>query len=114
MRSRANRQKGAFGNRAAEGWNRRCRHRLAHQRLVSVSSEMKTVQFCSGRAGRKTICTVHGRALKDIRANDEIQIQTATGLSRFEVDSVQIVDPSDTEVLAPSAESAITLVTCYQ
>jgi sortase A len=53
------------------------------------------------------------RALKDIRTNDEIQIQTATGLSRFEVDSVQIVDPGDTGVLAPSAGSAITLVTCY-
>jgi sortase A len=53
------------------------------------------------------------RALKGIRTNDEIQVQTATGLSRFEVDSVQIVDPGDTGVLAPSAESAITLVTCY-
>ena len=53
------------------------------------------------------------RAVKDIRTNDEIQIQTATGLSRFEVDSVQIVDPGDTGVLAPSAGSAITLVTCY-
>ena len=53
------------------------------------------------------------RGLKDIRTNDEIQIQTATGLSRFEVDSVQIVDPGDTRVLAPSAEPAITLVTCY-
>jgi sortase A len=53
------------------------------------------------------------RDLKDIRTNDEIQIQTATGLSRYEVDSVQIVAPGDTGVLAPSAESAITLVTCY-
>lgn len=53
------------------------------------------------------------RALKDIRANDEIQIQTVTGLSRYRVDSIQIVDPSDIGVLAPSEESAITLVTCY-
>jgi sortase A len=53
------------------------------------------------------------RALKDIRANDEIQIQTATGLSKYEVDSVQIVAPGDTGVLAASAESAVTLVTCY-
>ncbi|MFY9853302.1 MAG: class D sortase [Terracidiphilus sp.] len=53
------------------------------------------------------------RALKDIRVNDEIQIQTATGLSRFAVDSVEIVDPGDTRVLARSAESAVTLVTCY-
>ena len=53
------------------------------------------------------------RALKDIRTNDEIQIQTETGLSRYDVDSVQIVAPDDTGVLAPSAGSAITLVTCY-
>jgi sortase A len=52
-------------------------------------------------------------ALKDIRTKDEIQIQTATGLSRYEVDSVQIVAPDDTRILAPSAGSAITLVTCY-
>jgi sortase A len=53
------------------------------------------------------------RGLKDIRTSDEIQIQTATGLSHYEVDWVQIVPPGDTGVLAPSAESAITLVTCY-
>ncbi len=53
------------------------------------------------------------RELKNIRASDEIQIQTATGLSRYEVDWIQIVDPSDTEVLAPSTGSALTLVTCY-
>jgi sortase A len=53
------------------------------------------------------------RALKDIRANDEIQIQTATGLSHYEVDRVQIVAPGDTGILAPSPGSDLTLVTCY-
>jgi LPXTG-site transpeptidase (sortase) family protein len=53
------------------------------------------------------------RGLKDIHASDEIQIQAATGLSRYEVDWVRIVAPGDTGVLAPSAGSAITLVTCY-
>jgi sortase A len=53
------------------------------------------------------------RELKDIRTSDEIQIQTATGLSRYEVDWVHIVNPGDTDVLAPSAGSTITLVTCY-
>lgn len=53
------------------------------------------------------------RALKDIRINDEIQIQTPTGLSPYEVNSVQVVDPNDTGVLAPSAGFAITLITCY-
>ena len=53
------------------------------------------------------------RALKYIHTNDEIQIQTAAGRSRYEVDWVRIVAPRDTEVLAPSTESALTLVTCY-
>ena len=53
------------------------------------------------------------RALKDIRTGDEIQIQAAAGLSRFNVDQIQIVDPGDVGVLAQSPESAITLVTCY-
>jgi sortase A len=53
------------------------------------------------------------RALKDIRTGDQIQIQTATSLSTYQVDRLQIVDPSDVAVLAQSKESAITLVTCY-
>src|ERR1035437_10239134 len=53
------------------------------------------------------------RALKDIRTNDKIQIQTPTGLSNYEVDKVQVVAPEDTGILAQTAGSAITLVTCY-
>jgi sortase A len=54
------------------------------------------------------------RGLKDVRTNDEIQFQTATGLFRYEVDWIKIVEPSDITVLQPStAESALTLVTCY-
>ena len=53
------------------------------------------------------------RELRDIRSNDEIQLQTATGLFRYQVDWVKVVAPDDTSVLDPSAESALTLVTCY-
>lgn len=53
------------------------------------------------------------RALKDIRKNDEIQLQTASGLSRYEVDWMKVVANDDQDVLAPSTESALTLVTCY-
>lgn len=54
------------------------------------------------------------RELKDIQPNDEIQIQTATGLFRYQVDWMRVVGPSDTTVLEPSAkESTVTLVTCY-
>jgi sortase A len=53
------------------------------------------------------------RELRDIREKDEIQLQTAAGAFRYEVDWVKVVAPEDLSVLAPSAESALTLVTCY-
>jgi len=53
------------------------------------------------------------RELKDVRENDEIDLQTATGLFRYEVDWVKVVAPDDNSVLATSTESALTLVTCY-
>jgi len=53
------------------------------------------------------------RGLKDIRANDEIQIQTASGITRYEVDWIQITVPSDVAIVPPATESALTLVTCY-
>ena len=53
------------------------------------------------------------RALKDVRSTDEIRLQTAIGLFRYEVDWAKVVGPDDVSVLAPSTESALTLVTCY-
>jgi sortase A len=54
------------------------------------------------------------RSLKDVRKNDQIQIQTATGLQHYEVDWVKVVEPDDTSVLHSSGdESTLTLVTCY-
>ena len=54
------------------------------------------------------------RELKDIHVNDEIQLQTANGLFRYEVDWVKVVEPHDTTVLNPSTtESTLTFVTCY-
>ncbi len=54
------------------------------------------------------------RELKDIRKNDEIQLQTLNGLFRYEVDWVKVVEPNDSTVLQPSTqESTLTLVTCY-
>ncbi len=53
------------------------------------------------------------RSLKDIRQKDEIQIQTAAGITRYEVDWIQITVPSDVAIVSPTSESALTLVTCY-
>jgi sortase A len=53
------------------------------------------------------------RELKDVRKNDEIQFQTATGLYHYKVDWMAVVAPDDTSVLAPSTGPVLTLVTCF-
>jgi len=53
------------------------------------------------------------RELKDVHRNDEIELQTANGRFRYQVDWAKVVAPDDTSVLTPSTESALTLVTCY-
>jgi LPXTG-site transpeptidase (sortase) family protein len=53
------------------------------------------------------------RELKDVRSNDEIELQTSTGLLHYQVDWVKVVAPDDISVLTPSTEAALTLVTCY-
>jgi LPXTG-site transpeptidase (sortase) family protein len=54
------------------------------------------------------------RGLKDIHKDDEIQLQTATGLFRYDVEWAKVVEPDDTAVLEPSTtEDTLTLVTCY-
>ncbi len=69
-----------------------------------------------GEAGNSVIAAHRDtffRELKDIHRNDEIQIQATTGVFRYQVDWVRIASPDDSSVLAPSAESALTLITCY-
>lgn len=53
------------------------------------------------------------RGLKDIARGDEIRFQTARGEVLYTVSSIEIVDPSDVSVLAPTPERTLTLVTCY-
>jgi sortase A len=51
--------------------------------------------------------------LKDLRINDEIQFSTPSGDFKYQVESLRIVGPNDTGVLAASGENVLTLVTCY-
>ena len=53
------------------------------------------------------------RGLKDVVVGDLIELTTIGGVSRFKISSIEIVDPSDVWVLDPTANSAVTLVTCY-
>ncbi len=53
------------------------------------------------------------RKLKDIRKDDKIVIETLDSKFEYTVDSTKIVGPNDVEVLAPTPDRALTLVTCY-
>ncbi|HSN72942.1 MAG TPA: sortase [Steroidobacteraceae bacterium] len=53
------------------------------------------------------------RPLKDIAVGDRIELETLTGRLTFRVDDTLIVSPETVDVLAPTEESVVTLVTCY-
>ncbi len=53
------------------------------------------------------------RVLKDAEVGDSLTLQTPAGERVYKVDEILIVDPLDVEVLDPSDDSRITLVTCY-
>jgi sortase A len=53
------------------------------------------------------------RALKNVRRDDVLEVQTRARLHRYRVVSVDIVDASDRRLLADTEEPTITLVTCY-
>ncbi len=53
------------------------------------------------------------RPLKDIATGDLIELMTPDGMVRYEVTKTSIVNPDDVEVLAPTSERTLTLVTCF-
>lgn len=53
------------------------------------------------------------RSLRDLRVKDEVQFSTLKGDFKYEVESIMVVEPDNVDVLAPSDENELTLVTCY-
>jgi sortase A len=53
------------------------------------------------------------RPLRSISRNDAITLSTVEGSYRYKVVSTRIVKPKDVQVLAPTADDTLTLVTCY-
>ena len=53
------------------------------------------------------------RGLRNIHKDDEITLTTVHGSYRYRVDSTQVAEPQDTQVLAATADDFLTLVTCY-
>ena len=44
---------------------------------------------------------------------DEIDLETLTEKARYVVDQIEIVDPSNVQVLQPRRAPSLTLVTCF-
>ena len=53
------------------------------------------------------------RPLRNIKRDDRITLETQRGTYQYAVESVQIVQPQDVSVLAPTKKPTLTLVTCY-
>ena len=53
------------------------------------------------------------RGLKDIEIGDRVALLTGQGTRDYRVASIDIVDPQDVWVLAPTEVHTVTLVTCY-
>lgn len=53
------------------------------------------------------------RGLKDLEEGARIEIELLDRVESYVVNQISIVDPSDVQVLEPSDEPALTLVTCY-
>ena len=53
------------------------------------------------------------RKLRGIRPGDSIQVATVRRTYEYVVDSTEIVDPEDTQVMESRARPELTLITCY-
>jgi len=53
------------------------------------------------------------RGLRNVHRGDAITLTTLKGSYRYLVDSTEVVDPQDAEVLYESDDATLTLITCY-
>jgi len=53
------------------------------------------------------------RGLKEIGPGDIVELETSQRKEQYVVEKVQIVSPEDVEVLQPTREPSLTLVTCF-
>ena len=53
------------------------------------------------------------RALRKIRVKDRIRVVTPPHVYEYEVQSLRVVEPDETDVLQSRGSEELTLVTCY-
>ena len=82
------------------------RHAIGHIAGMALPGQQGNV----GIAGHRD---TFFRPLRNIKQGDIITLTTTTGLFRYRVASMDIVDPSNTAVLGDTPQETLTLVTCY-
>jgi sortase A len=99
--------------------------RLDVSTIVLEGVDASTLRLGAGHIPETAIPGEHGnvgiaahrdsffRALKDIRKDDIVRLETLEGTFRYRVDWTRIVTPDATEVLDDTGDPALTLVTCY-
>jgi len=55
----------------------------------------------------------HFRVLKDLRAGDDIVLQTPNGQFLYRVKATSVISPKDTEPLRNTTDAELNLITCY-
>ena len=87
--------------------DRTLRRAVGHIEGTSLPGENGNIAI-AGTSGH-----VFPSAARYFGRDDEIILKTAIGAYHYDVDSTAVVAPEDTEVLDPSNQAILTLVTCY-
>jgi len=82
------------------------RRAVGHLRETPLPGEPGNVALAGHRDG-------FFRPLRNIRLGDAISLNTLDGEFVYQVESTEVVLPSDVQVLQPSHENTLTLVTCF-
>jgi sortase A len=72
-----------------------------------------TAPFGAGNTGLAAHRDGYFRGLQRIRRGDRIEVETLSQQQHYRVTDIRIVSPNAVEVLDPTAQPSLTLVTCY-
>ncbi len=82
------------------------RHAVGHLLATPLPGEPGNVALAGHRDS-------YFRPLRNIQPGDVITIKTPDAEFEYQVESTEVVLPSDVQVLQPTAENSLTLVTCF-
>lgn len=99
--------------------------RLNISAIVREGADLKTLKHAVGHFPETSLPGQPGnfalaahrdtffRNLRGVRRGDRIQMVTPNGTFEYEVESTKVVRPTNVEVLKPTPDPSLTLVTCY-